>query len=46
MDTRSTGQFSRGLTVSMDLQEDSPLNPFLGWYWINFPEDFNLDLRK
>jgi hypothetical protein len=27
MDIRSTGQFPRGLTVTMDLQEDSPLSP-------------------
>lgn len=27
MDIRSTGQFPRGLPVSMDLQEDSPLSP-------------------
>jgi hypothetical protein len=46
MDIRSTGQFPTGLAVSMDLQEDSPLSPFLGWHWINFPEDFYLDLRK
>jgi hypothetical protein len=46
MDIRSTGQSPRGFTVSMDHQEDSPLNPFLGWHRINSPDHFYLDLRK